>query len=97
MNITDFIKKKTDPFIRNKGLLAPLSEIAYRNFELVCDNNEKSGDLSLQAISSIYQFSIGQTFKSHNIKQLFNYQLNDEKDRFVPTKYLSLQIGRAHV
>ncbi len=68
----------------NSGIVAPIAEKAYRNFEL----KRKNGKNKTQRI---HYFAIGHAFKQVDTKIVFDYVLDENTKKEEPTKFFALQ------
>lgn len=78
------MEKSFNQIFQNKGTIAPIAEKACRNFDL----KSKS---SVIVQERLHYFAIGHAFKNIDGKNVFGYQLDKEKKKEVPTRFLALQ------
>lgn len=81
MDVTIKFKKIFD----TKGIIAPISEKAHRNFKMkfkVDDQNRNK---------AIHYYGIGHVFKNLNTKSYFNFQVDNSNENVYPTRFLNLQ------
>lgn len=77
---------KISKLFNNCGVVAPIIEKAYRNFELKRKNEKNKKQ-------RIHYFAIGHAFKQVDIKTVFEYVLDEDNQKELPTKFLALQIN----